>query len=228
MGPQQGLSCSDLWSFLSGGTDAWNPSVCCLSQHASFSLTATSNTNQTSSEVITRRPRCIFSLWGSYWLLEGASCPKIVGGLIGCCAECTGTEGPREQQLKSRTRTSSTEIITKWLLPRATPSQKYHTSVYLQLWPLAPFTPAELSFPMQAPSSGPHLGKKSNEGLVAVELLPISKWVLKHFCSKLSRETGNKPSQAEPPQSLLTLLTTLSRGNSALSHKIKLSLYSPV
>lgn len=36
------------------------------------------------------------------------------------------------------------------------------------------------------------------------------------------------PPQLEPPQLLSNPLTTPSRGNSALSHKIELSLYSPV
>jgi len=36
------------------------------------------------------------------------------------------------------------------------------------------------------------------------------------------------PPQLEPPQLLSTPLAASSRGNSALSHKIKLSLYSPV
>lgn len=85
-------------------------------------------------------------------------------------------EGLREQQFKSRTWASSTEImITKCLLLREILSQKYHASVHMELWLLASFTPAELSFPMQAPSPGPHLGKQSSEGLVAAELFPISK-----------------------------------------------------
>lgn len=42
---------------------------------------------------------------------------------------------------------------------------------------------------MQAPSSGPHLGKDSSEGLLAAELLPISKRVLKPL--RLKTEQGD-------------------------------------
>lgn len=121
-------------------------------------------------------------------------------------------EGTGEQQFKSRTWASSTGImIIKWLLPRTTPSQKYHASVHMQLWLLASFTPAELSFPMQAPCSGPHLGKESSEGLVAAELLRFKVGAKTLLLKTEQGDIETNPLRLEPPQSLFTLLTTKQR-----------------
>lgn len=139
-------------------------------------------------------------------------------------------EGTGEQQFKSRTWASSTEImIIKCIASQGQPPPRSTTlqcTCSFGSWHhlhLLSF-PSPCKPPIQALISE---GKQSGAG--GCRATPYFKVGAKTLLLKTEQgDTEKNPLRLEPPQSLFTLLTTPSRGNSALSHEIKLSLYSPV
>ena len=142
-------------------------------------------------------------------------------------------EGLGEQQFSSRTWASRTEIMRiKWLVPRASPSQKYRASAHMQLWLLASFTPLGFPSPCEPSIQALIWEAKQSEptlrGAGGCRATPYFKVGAKTLLLKTEQGASEtNPPQLEPLQSLSTPLAAPSRGNSALSHKIKLSLYSP-
>lgn len=77
-------------------------------------------------------------------------------------------------------------------MPKASPSQEHRASAHVQLWLLASFIPPGFPSPFESSFGKQSSANQPCEGLVAAEPPPISKGVLKPFCSKPSREPAKQ------------------------------------